>query len=281
MLVSAIHSCERYTASHGVTLEDLIARLAVVLELNNQLHKAGCDIWKDDGLYKCEVLPGIAVYQLLYEGDHGIDRDMKLSFRLAIDASISKALPDLNGTKTLGKLGPWSEDTVNSINDFGAWVSLLRENLKVYHGNAAGFFSACLEAFPDFIFSEEFPECFNTFTGNLNDFISEIVSALISLADDMPECTDQMNTKECLKAFSAKSGYKTSMEGNLDRKKGLTFNFTGKQGLLRILCEPHIKLHRSARLGDTEYYFHRIYFSTSNHVEFNKRTLIGYIGRHL
>jgi hypothetical protein len=42
-----------------------------------------------------------------------------------------------------------------------------------------------------------------------------------------------------------------------------------------------MKLGRSARAGTSEYYFHRIYFSSAEHAEFEGKMLIGHIGEHL
>lgn len=276
-----IHSCGRYAAPPSSTLAVLIARIEALLVLDAELRDTGHVINKEDELYEAEVLPGIAVWQILYEHDHGFGRDVQRLFQIALDTSVTKSMSSLEGGGAVGELGPWDAGGARSVDDCGTWIVLLREHLKTYRGNAEGFFPECRLVFPDFVFSEKFPNCFDTFNGDLSDFIEVIVSALISLARDMPECMEQPTTYECMKAFSAMSGFETSMEGNAIRKDALTFRFAGKDGLLQILCEPHIKLHCSARAGDTEYYFHRIYFSTANHAEFEGKTFIGHIGEHL
>lgn len=281
MSASLIHSLGRYAPPPGATLEALIARLETMLVLDGELRDVGYAIYKDDGLYEAEVLPSLAVWQILYEGHDGIGRDMQRLLQLAVDTAVTTTLTALERIGAVGELGPWAEDGARSVDALDTYIALLREHLKAYHGDANGFFGECRQAFPDFVFSKKFPDCFGTFKGGLNDFIAEIVSALVSLSDDMPECLKQPTTPECMKAFTAISGYGTSMEGNADRKDALTFEFTGKNGTFRFLCEPHIKLHRSALTGDTEYYFHRIYFSTAEHAEFKGKTLIGHIGEHL
>jgi hypothetical protein len=278
---SPIHSCRRFAAPSCATFEVLIDRLEMVLTLVGELRDAGHDIYKEDGLLDVEVLPGVAVWQFLYVDGHGVDRDMKLALQISIDQAVARTLPTLEEDGPLGEIGPWAEDDAVSIDDFGAWVSLLRRYLIGYHGSVQGFHLECSRAFPDFVFSEQFPKCLGTFKGDLNDFVAEVVLALVSLADDMPVCMEQPSTYDCMRAFTAKSGYETSMEGNADRKVDFTFQFEGKGGSLRILCEPHIKLGRSARAGDTEYYYHRIYFSTAQHPDFEGKTFIGHIGKHL
>jgi hypothetical protein len=206
---------------------------------------------------------------------------MLLLLQLAIDRAVSATLAELEALGTVGELGPWAEQRPPSINTLNQWIAVVREQLKAYRGDHDGFFLECSLAFPDWVFSKRFPDCLDTFNGELNDFIPVIVSALISLADDMPECMKQPTTHECMKAFTARSGFVTSMEGNVDRKDALTFQFAGDDGTVKVLCEPHIKLHCSARAGDTEYYYHRIYFSTAEHAEFKGKTLIGHIGEHL
>ncbi|AOF97410.1 hypothetical protein [Sphingobium sp. RAC03] len=281
MPASLIHSLERYDPPPDATSEALVGRLEALLILDGELREAGYAIHKDEYLYYAEVFPGIALYQILYESHEGIGRDMQLLLRLAIDRTVSTTMTELETVGAVGELGPWSEEGARSINALDRWIAVMREQLKTYQGDRDGFLLECLQAFPNFVFSQRFPDCLGTFNGNLNDFVAVIVSALISLADDMPECMEQTTTHACMKAFTAMSGYETSMEGDADRKDALTFQFECKDGTVRILCEPHIKLHCSARAGDAEYYFHRIYFSSAEHAEFEGKTLIGHIGEHL
>ena len=280
-MANLLHSFRRYDPPPGATLESLIGRLDALLALNAELRDAGYEIHKEEGLYDVEILPDLALWQILYESGNGIDRDMQRLFQLAVDTAVSTSLAKLEGLGTVCELGPWAEGEVRSIDSLDRWIAVLREQLKAYEGNHEGFFLECRQAFPDFVFSKEFPDCLRTFKGDLSDFIGEIVSALISLAEDMPDCMEQPSTYECMRAFKAKSGYETSMEGDADRKDALTFRFMGEGSTVPILCEPHIKLHRSIHAGDTEYYFHRIYFSSTNHTEFEGKTLIGHIGEHL
>ncbi|MER9687888.1 hypothetical protein [Mesorhizobium sp. M0139] len=281
MPASLIHSLGRYDPPSGATLESLIGRLEALLVLDDELREAGYAIHKDENLYYAEVLPGIALYQILFESPEGIGRDMQRLLQLAIDRTVSTTLAELEARGAVGELGPWAEEGARSVNDLDRWIAVMREQLTAYQGDRDGFLLECRQAFPDFEFSKRFPDCLGTFKGDLIDFVAVIVSALVSLADDMPKCMEQPTTQACMKAFTAMSGYETSMEGDADRKEALTFPFAGKDGTIRILCEPHIKLHCSARAGDTEYYFHRIYFSNAEHAEFKGRTLIGHIGEHL
>ncbi len=281
MPASLIHSIGRYNPPPGATPEALVGRLDALLVLDRELREAGYAIHKEDGLYEADVLPGLALWQILFESPAGISRDMQRLLMLAVDTTVTTTVTELEALGAVGELGPWAEDTARSINALKRWIEVLREQLKTYQGNGEGFLLECHQAFPDFVFSNGFPDCLGTFKGDLNDFVAVIVSALVSLADDMPECMEQPTTQACMKAFSAKSGYETSMEGNADRKDALTFQFVGKDGTIRILCEPHIKLHCSARAGDSEYYFHRIYFSSAEHAEFEGKMLIGHIGEHL
>lgn len=281
MPASLVHSVRRYNQPLGATPEALAGRLERLLVLDGQLRAAGYSIHKEEDLYYAEVLPDIALYQLLFESPEGIGRDMQLLLQLAIDRTVSTTLAELDALGAVGELGPWAEEEARSINALDRWIALVREQLKAYQGDYDGFHLECRQAFPDFVFSKRFPDCLGTLQGNLNDFVAVVVSALISLADDMPECMKQPTTQACMQAFTAMSGYETSMEGDAERKEALTFQFAGKDGTIRILCEPHIKLHCSARAGDAKYYFHRIYFSSAGHAEFEGKTLIGHIGEHL
>jgi hypothetical protein len=281
MPASLIHSLRRYDSPLGAELETLIERLEALLLLDDELRKAGHKIHKDENLYCANVLPDLALYQIMFENFDGIGRDLQLLLQLAIDRAVSTTLPELEEQGAVGELGPWAEEEARSVNALSRWIAIVREELKAYQGGRDDFFQECTLAFPNFVFSKRFPDCLGTVDGELKDFVEVIVSALISLADDMPTCMKQPTPQACMKAFTAMSKFETSMEGNADRKEALTFHFAGNDGPIRILCEPHIKLHCSARAGDTKFYFHRIYFSSIGHAEFNGRTLIGHIGEHL
>lgn len=281
MPASLIHSVERYYPPPEVARDALIGRLEALIELDDELREAGYAIHKDSDLYYTEVLPDIALYQVLCESLEGVGRDMQRQLQLMIDRAVPSTMAELEARGAIGELGPWAEGRVRSVNSLTGWIAVIREELKTYKGDRDGFMLECQLAFPNFVFSKQFPDCLGTFKGDLNDFVAVIVSALVSLAEDMPTCMEQPNVKASMKAFTAISGFETSMEGDVKRKDALTFQFAGKDGTIRILCEPHIKLHCSARAGDTEYYFHRIYFSSVEHAEFKGRTLIGHIGSHL
>lgn len=281
MRANLIHSLGRYDSPPGAAPEALVGRLDALLALDGELREAGYAIHKDEDLYYAEVLPDIALYQILFENPEEIGRDMQLLLQLAIDRAVSTTLAELEALGTVGELGPWGEEGARSIVSLDRWIAVVREQLKSHRGDREGFFLECRLAFPNFVFSKRFPDCLGTLKGDMDDFVAVIMSALISLSDDMPECMAQPTTQACMKAFTAKSGFETSMEGDANRKDALTFQFAGKDGPIRVLCEPHIKLHCSARAGDTEYYFHRIYFSSAEHAEFKGKTLIGHIGEHL
>lgn len=281
MPASLIHSLGRYDPPPGATLDALVGRLEALLALDSELREAGYAIHKEDGLYEAEVLPGLALWQVLYESPEGVGRDMQRLLMVTIDTTVTTTLAELEALGAVGELGPWAEDRARSIDALKMWIDVLREQIRTYQGDRDGFLLECRKAFPDFVFSTRFPDCLGTFEGDLNDFIAVVLSALVSLATDMPECMEQPTTQACMKAFTAMSGFETSMEGDADRKDMLTFQFASKDGTIRILCEPHIKLHCSARAGDTKHYFHRIYFSSAEHPDFKGKTLIGHIGEHL
>lgn len=281
MPAKPIHTCARYNAPSDATLKVLLESLENVLVLESRLRETGNTVHKEDGLYEVEVLPNFPLWKLLYDEHAGVERDKRLLLQLAIDQSVPTTLGSFEEQGGVAELGPWGRGQVRSIDEFGDWIALLRDQLKAWRGRPDIFYAESCLAFPNFVFSNRFPDCLETFKGNFEDFISEIVSALIFLADDMPTCMAQPTTRECMKAFSAISGYETSMEGNAKRKSALTFEFKNEDRTLKILCEPHIKLHRSAQPGDTEYYSHRIYFSSTEHAEFPTKFLIGHIGEHL
>lgn len=281
MSVSPVHTIARYNGPLKMDLAALIQRMEQVDAVVRKLNEAGNTIHKEDGIEDVFVLQGLQLWQLLYTQIDGIDRDTQRFLQLLIDKATSVSLESLEKQGVIAEIGPWAQDRASSVDEINQWLALLRAQLRIFRGDPSGFYSECWRAFPNFVYSDSFPECLATFDGDFADFCSEVAAALISLAEDMPECMKQPTTYECMKAFGAVSGYETSMEGDIKRKDALTFKFVWKEGERKILCEPHIKLHRSARAGDAKYYFHRIYFSSGDHIGLEGKTLIGHIGKHL
>lgn len=110
MPANLIHSLGRYDPPPGAMPEALIGRLGALLVLDSELRKAGYAMHKDEDLYFAEVLPNIALYQILFECAAGIGRDMQLLLQIAVDKTVPTTLAELETLGAVGELGPWAED---------------------------------------------------------------------------------------------------------------------------------------------------------------------------
>jgi len=83
--------------------------------------------------------------------------------------------------------------------------------------------------------------------------------------------------------FSRECNVEAAPEGDIHRKSELTFNFedANSNKAVPIYCAPHLKLRRSSLLGDTHYYFNRIYFHPGKPDVNHGKILVGHIGAHL
>ncbi len=106
--------------------------------------------------------------------------------------------------------------------------------------------------------------------GGLALFAKEIIRHLGILNDNATDY--ELRTR--LDSFCKKHKIEGSLEGNIDKKKDFTFEFSNQ----RVCCEPHLKLKTANTAGNTHRYEHRIYFYQD--IEGGK-ILIGHIGVHL
>lgn len=92
---------------------------------------------------------------------------------------------------------------------------------------------------------------------------------------------DSHHRNEILTRLSLLGNYdeNASTEGDATRKKDFTFRIDTYN--TEICCEPHIKLCKSDNPGDSQYYFHRIYFHEGVSTLFNGKIIVGHIGEHL
>jgi len=283
MSVIPFHRAIRYGSSAPLDIAILSQRVGVVAEISQRFRDLGRSVKKEPDLIDIEVAPGLALWQLLYEDRGILSRDLRRLFQGTIDRAVTADPATITPPDEVAALGLWpANPSQNPVDTDADWISLLRVHLKRHSRSAAELLSGFREAFPILAFSDNFPDCLDTFDGPLADFRPVVLESLSKLNDAMPGCMEAASTKETLEAFSAKSGFETTMEGDASRKSALTFNFSMAAGKkLVVVCQPHMKLRHSARTGDSTYYFHRIYFSSSDHEGLRGKILVGHAGKHL
>lgn len=276
------HQTARYLGSGIIRpgqLEELSERLVA---LYTAIVESGEIVRKEESLYEVEVLPGIALYEIIYGATEShLSHDCLSAFRLMIDQSPiinNQNRADVSITGTIGLIPGREECELDKIED---WISFVRLDLGRNEKTVEDFYADFSIAFPRLKFSNEFPGCMNTFDGGHSAFSGIIIRSLTSLNDAWVEA-DGGDLPAMLRAFSTQSRCPTSLEGDGNRKEALTFSFSlGSEYSESVLCEPHMKLESSDTEGDTEYYYHRIYFCPRRHNSFADKILVGHAGKHL
>jgi hypothetical protein len=225
-----------------------------------------------------------------------LDRDIRVSLKKIIWESeltthttqevIDKLVNEHNEECCYGLIGfnyleGISQD-LQIVYNLKGWFSFKRHYLKLYPKNEIFFIEECKKYFPNLLFHDR-----NKITIKeiLKDFSETIISHLGFLNDRFRESQDGLrNRQETLTHFSINCNLAThaSLEGNAARKSKFTYDFFSSKGEKRtICCEPHLKLSHNERSGDTEFYFHRIYFHEGVSDFEENKILIGHIGKHL
>ncbi|MFK3772120.1 hypothetical protein [Pseudomonas sp. NPDC089406] len=276
------HEISRYleaSVSRGDELEDLIDKVFCLFQC---IIKSGEPVYKEEALYEVEICPGVTLCDLIYGStDSGLSRDCLYAFRSMIDQSPIINTEDLGKATLIGTIGVIPGESEFDLDLEGDWISFVRRDLVQNHKSLENFYADFSIAFPRLKFSNKFPQCMDTFAGGHSGYAGVITRSLSSLNDDWTGFVAG-DLPATLREFSTSSRCPTSLEGNGDRKDALTFPFsTISERSEFILCEPHMKLESSDAVGDTEYYYHRIYFSPRFHNGFGEKILVGHAGKHL
>lgn len=276
------HQTDRYLGleiTQPEMFEEISERL---INLYTTIVESGEIVNKEASLYEVEVFPGIALCDIIYGvTENHLSRDCLFAFRSMIDQSPiinHQNLADASMIGTIGLIPGRAEFELDKKED---WLSFVRLDLTQNEKSVVEFYADFSIAFPRLKFSNKFPNCMNTFDGGHSAYSGIIIRCLASLNDDWIEASSG-DLPAILRTFSTQSRCPTSLEGNGGRKDALTFSFSlGSEHSESVLCEPHMKLESSDAAGDTEYYYHRIYFCPRRHDSFAGKVLVGHAGKHL
>lgn len=159
------------------------------------------------------------------------------------------------------------------------WLDFHRFYLSEFPKNPKYFMQECEKYFPDLHFH---PENSNKVHRILNTNSKTIIHHLTELNRNFPACkAKHVSRIDLLKEFNvlSKLNIPASIEGDLSRKKDLTFTFVNNEKKEEdIYCEMHLKLLKDdqERIVQNRIYFHE----GKNSIAFGK-ILIAHIGVHL
>jgi hypothetical protein len=163
------------------------------------------------------------------------------------------------------------------------WFAFRRYFLGLYPNNTAFFCEEAVKYFTELYLHER---NVGTMRPIYKDFVQKIIAHLGYLNDyfNQYKATPYLR-RETLKAFSGGCALdeEATIQGNLKDKSKITFMFENDRNMLEsICCEAHLKLcYSDKHPGDSEYYFHRIYFHEGKPSIQNGKILVAHIGKHI
>jgi len=283
MTLLVYHEDARYAGTKAIEDPSVSFAVTSMLVGDRVVRDAGCPIHKTGTLLFAEVAPGLHLFEWLYVPEKKtLGHDLHQALILAIDQSVEVDQAAIGTATHVGQLGLFNTGSQQQLNCENDWLALARAELLANPPNLGGFLGACKTAFPRLLFSEDFPDCLETFDGGYEGNIHRLFSCLQALNDHWKNATHESPLPDQLRKFQAIAGYPTSLEGSKDRHDAITFTFRGEAEVeKRVLCEPHVKIGRSDVAGDSSYHFHRLYFSAKGDETFPSKVLIGHAGKHL
>ncbi|MCK3828254.1 hypothetical protein [Pseudomonas sp. W2Aug9] len=276
------HQTDRYLRLETLQQEKFEELSERLIKLHTDIVESGEVVRKEESLYEVEIFPGVALCDLIYgAAESHLSRDCLFAFRSMIDQSPILNHQNLADASIIGTIGLIPSRAECELEKKEDWVNFVRLDLTRNEKVVEDFYADFSIAFPRLKFSNKFPGCMNTFDGGHSAYSGIITRCLASLNDNWGDAIGG-DLPALLRTFSTQSRCPTTLEGDGDRKAILTFSFPlGSERFESVLCEPHMKLESSDAPGDTEYYYHRIYFCPRGHNSFADKVLVGHAGRHL
>lgn len=274
------HGIDRYSGTTAISQEELEAYAEQVINLYQTISDSGGIVRKETDLYYAEVLPGILLCDLIYDAaEVKLSPDCLYNLRRIIDQSPLLEESHIKEALIIGTIGLYNSKKEHSLSVNSDWMHFVRGDLTNNVKSVEAFYADFAAAFPRLKFSGGFPACLSSFDGGHLRFTATITRCLSFLNDDW-NYDAQGDLPLMLRAFSSKSNYTTTLEGNGERKEALTFRFSlGSEQSEQVLCEPHMKLEHTDDLSG--YFYHRIYFCPRQHAKFENKVLVGHAGKHL
>jgi hypothetical protein len=252
-------------------------------------------------VYSIDIFDGINIGDFLHNSQrlHGIfDRDVVKALRKIIDENsgtshavdfiINELLPNHNKNICYGLICFNIIEEIDPkyliLYNLQDWFVFRRYFLGLYPGNPSYYLDECKKYFVNLFFHEDNKE---TIKSIFADCPRKIICHLSALNDVLPKILiEEKQLPVVLKRLTAIAylDEAASLEGNIAKKKRLTFEFENDTGSLEeVCCEAHLKLcHNDNYPNDASYSTdRRIYFHPGRYNIQNGKILIGHIGRHL
>lgn len=170
-----------------------------------------------------------------------------------------------------------------------SWITLRRQILGNHPENAENYIEEAKKYFPRIYFHDN---CVNSLKqDNYLEIIPRKITLYLACLNDKfyairKKYKPNSDRNNILKNFSGECGLDAvaSLEGNIGKKKSMTFNFLMDNKNITVCCEPHLKISQEDDnyKGNVHYNtFHpRIYFAFDVN-GYDNKIFVGSIGPHL
>lgn len=283
----------KYNGDTQSNIEEKLKNFAI--DLRRIKETPGNEIFYHLDIYNVEIFENKTICDVLYDPTTQlIDRDVIQQLRTIWELqgttdSISDIcevyLPSHNENECYGLIAFNTIDNImpeyQLVYGIDSWFKFKRHFLGTYPKNTEFFIDECKIYFDALFFHENnkitikrlFPHC-----------IKKIIYHLSELNDKFPISKtipyNRVNTLVNFNGIYYHDGQGASPQGNIDKKKDLTFSFVDNRGKDEyVYCELHLKISR-----DDHNIFsndRRIYFHEGIEKIENGKILVGHIGKHL
>lgn len=287
------HSFEYRNKMSKDEIENKIKSLSIDYDYIRQ-YKETDKIYVNPDIYDAIIFPELTICDVLYVHNKGrkhFDRDIIASLGNIIDKSeetslstkeVVDKLPGHNKNKVYGLLCLHPIEGIDKqylVYNKNNWLDFHRYFLSIYSHDASFFIDECKKYYPELFFHEN---NYQSIKAIISDSIKTVIHYLNELSENFLKCKLETNNRiDLLKKFNSISNFDldASLEGNIKRKKELTFNFiNNRKEDVPVYCELHLKLlyDDNRKLKQNRIYFHE----GKDDIEEGKM-LIGHIGKHL
>ena len=275
-----IHSTAAYEGPPNATLSEIEVNAAALETFDRLMRDKNEIIRREDGVHYAQVLPGLEIWQALYDQNSGFPHDLRNVLSGILDRARILDDGDLAEERPTAETGLWRPNE-RFVCDEPEWLAFRRNSLAACGLTPETFCEQIAVVFPSLVLSSNFPGCLDTLEGGFETFLPVVIRALTALETRLLPSLGNLPIVDGLKQFTAASGFSTTMEGSADRNEALTFAFGSGHAQQRLVCAPHMKLDASPISGDSKHYFNRIYFNPHQSDAHTVRIHVGHIGCHL
>jgi hypothetical protein len=295
---------ESFRYKTGVTVEELEEKIkSLADDCFGHIRKYNDEnrIFVHHDVYSVDIFDGISIHEFLYDPQRTrgkFDRDVIKALRKIIaenndtskkmDFIVNDLLPNHNKDICYGLICFNKIETITQeyliVYNLQNWFAFRRYFLGMYPGNSGYYMDECKKYFVKLFFHEGTKNTIKPIFANCSRKITHHLSAL---NDVLPKILkEEKQLPIVLKKLTAAAHLdeEASLEGNIVKKKKLTFSFRNDEGGFEdVYCEAHLKLcYNDNYPQDASYSTNRrIYFHPGRYNIQNGKILIGHIGKHL